>query len=79
MQIQLTLEQHGFELCESIYMWILKNKYPVTPLYLQVLHPQIQPTANVTGQPYKLFYTCGFWCWGEGDGTKPPADTEGEL
>ena len=25
--IQMTLEQHGFELCESTYMWISFIKY----------------------------------------------------
>lgn len=35
--ILLTLE-YGFELCKSIYTWILSNKHIVSPLYSWVLH-----------------------------------------
>ena len=50
-QIQLTLEQHGFELHGSIQMQIFFNKYTIGPLYLHILyswvwHPQIQPDLD---------------------------------
>lgn len=41
--ILLTLE-YGFELCKSIYTWILSNKHIISPLYSWVLW--IQSTAD---------------------------------
>ena len=44
--VQLTLEQHRFKLCGSIYAWIFLNKYIIGPPYLWVLHLGIQPTTD---------------------------------
>lgn len=54
--IQLTFEQHGFELHMSTYVRISFNKYAISSLYPQVLYPQIQPTTDVEGQRYALMY-----------------------
>lgn len=40
----LTLEQHGFELCKSIYMPVFFNT--VSPLYSWVLNPRLQLTVD---------------------------------
>lgn len=43
---QLTLEQHGLELCWSTYMQHFLNKHTVGPQYPRGSHPQFQPTLG---------------------------------
>lgn len=48
--VQLTLEQHWFELHSSTYMWIFKNKNTVGPLY---------PWVSTTHRLKTVFLICG--------------------
>lgn len=54
--MQLTLEQHWFELRRSTYMWIFPSKYTVGFPYPWVWYWPIQPTM---GQKRNFWFTVG--------------------
>ena len=66
MNIQLTLEQNGLKMQDSIIGRLFFNKYIVGPPQFRVLHPWIKPTET------------GNFClpWVEPQNEKP-ADAEG--
>lgn len=45
--IELTLKQQGFELCESTYIWIVLNKYTVRPPYGWASQLQVGRTSCI--------------------------------
>nr|KAF6495921.1 hypothetical protein HJG63_010231 [Rousettus aegyptiacus] len=62
ISIQLTLEQHKFELHESTYTWLfLIHIHTVGPSYSQVSHPGIKPTASQT--QYFQYAVGKPWIW----------------
>lgn len=46
IKIQLILEQQGLNFAGPLIHRFFKIKYTVSPLYLQVSHPQIQPRTK---------------------------------